>query len=402
MKRGESAMTRIAIYLLLCAVVGCGTIDSGSVYVDTPDCPFGFERNESSGDCRNDDGCMPERPYPWADGQCHPSRDPDPMNCPADFAWSESMGDCRNDAGCPITHPYWWDEDDGTCRTEPDQTSSPHDEGCSHRNPHLWRDGQCRSDPDPQRVCVLSEQPCEMCFSDKGCDDGMFCNGVEDCRFTKCFAGDPPCDEDQECDETLDECYEPCYADIDCADGLFCNGWERCNNGQCVPGEPPWCDWGCDETLNMCSQPEPQPDPVDDPDLFSCFPGQIAVNNSFICCSAGYPWYGTDGYCHMASLRADDDTFLGDIDSNPFNADSIANSFGTYGNRFSATSIWNEFGTYGSSFSALSPWNSFARTPPSVFLEDGTFAGYLTVNIFIGVMHPNDLAISVGREDAVR
>lgn len=102
-------------------------------------------------------------------------------------------------------------------------------------------------------------------------------------------------------------------------------------------------------------------------------------------------------------LFADDGQFLGVVSDNPFDPDSIANQFGTYGSAFNPLSIWNSFGTYGSSFSSLSPWNTFTSTPPLLFEDTGAFIAFLTANSFLSpAIHPNDLAITVGRTDVLR
>jgi hypothetical protein len=67
---------------------------------------------------------------------------------------------------------------------------------------------------------------------------------------------------------------------------------------------------------------------------------------------------------------------------NQSHAESVCNSFGTYGNTFSASSIWNSFGTYGNSFSLYSPWNSFSLSGPIVLGTDGLNYGYFTTNSF--------------------
>ncbi|MCH8851059.1 MAG: thrombospondin type 3 repeat-containing protein [Planctomycetes bacterium] len=103
-----------------------------------------------------------------------------------------------------------------------------------------------------------------------------------------------------------------------------------------------------------------------------------------------------------AVIFATDGQFLGVINDNPFDLDSIANSFGTYGSPFSSLSIWNEFGTYGSNFSSLSPFNEFSTTPPQIF-ENDAFVAHLTTNSFmIPRIDPNNLAIFVGRPEEVR
>lgn len=103
-----------------------------------------------------------------------------------------------------------------------------------------------------------------------------------------------------------------------------------------------------------------------------------------------------------ALLVAADGTFLGIINNDPFDPDSLANPFGTYGNRFASESIWNQFGTYGSDFGTYSPWNDFAFNPPEIYLGN-TFVSYLTTNEFkLPAVHPNDLAIAIGRYDVIR
>lgn len=83
-------------------------------------------------------------------------------------------------------------------------------------------------------------------------------------------------------------------------------------------------------------------------------------------------------------IEAADGTFLGKLNPNKLDRDSIFNEFGPYGNRFSQTSIFNKFSSYGNQFSNLSPFNNFTQTPPKLYVR-GKFAAYLTVNPMI---HP--------------
>lgn len=103
-----------------------------------------------------------------------------------------------------------------------------------------------------------------------------------------------------------------------------------------------------------------------------------------------------------AALVAFDGQFLGYVNANNFDGNSLANSFGPYGNSFSSVSIWNQFGTYGSRFSALSPWNSFTSTPPILILNGQPIAFVTTSSVLTPAIHPNDLAIAVGRFDVLR
>lgn len=82
------------------------------------------------------------------------------------------------------------------------------------------------------------------------------------------------------------------------------------------------------------------------------------------------------------SLFAADNTYLGKISRNKFDSESLANSFGTYGNEFNPKSVFNEFGPYGNPFSQLSPRNEFSRTPPRIEIAHRIVA-YLTANEFI-------------------
>lgn len=82
----------------------------------------------------------------------------------------------------------------------------------------------------------------------------------------------------------------------------------------------------------------------------------------------------TDAY-----IAAADGTFLGRLNPNRLDTDSIFNPFGPYGSKFSQTCIFNSFSSFGSQFAALSPYNRFTNTPPKIFSK-GNFVAHLTVN----------------------
>ena len=79
---------------------------------------------------------------------------------------------------------------------------------------------------------------------------------------------------------------------------------------------------------------------------------------------------------------ANNSVYLGCLTCNQFHAESVCNSFGTYGSAFSSSSIWNQFGTYGSSFQSYSPWNSFSSSGPLIVGSNGLYYGYFTTNAF--------------------
>lgn len=90
-------------------------------------------------------------------------------------------------------------------------------------------------------------------------------------------------------------------------------------------------------------------------------------------------------------LEAADGTYLGSLNPNNFDKDSVFNQFGPFGSEFSPTSIFNQFGTYGSQFSQLSPFNQFSKKGPTIYLK-GRAIGRLTKNSFVRPrVDPDDL-----------
>ena len=73
------------------------------------------------------------------------------------------------------------------------------------------------------------------CETDKDCDDGSYCNGIETCQCSMCVSGknidcsylDDQCNIGI-CDEVNDQCYADSsyYDGYSCDDGLFCNEGE--------------------------------------------------------------------------------------------------------------------------------------------------------------------------------
>jgi hypothetical protein len=62
--------------------------------------------------------------------------------------------------------------------------------------------------------------------------------------------------------------------------------------------------------------------------------------------------------------------YLGRLNANRFDPDSVANPFGRYGSRFSEDSINNEFGRWGSRFSPDGVRNPFATGGPTLWGEE--------------------------------
>jgi cysteine-rich repeat protein len=119
------------------------------------------------------------------------------------------------------------------------------------------------------------------CVRNSDCDDGLFCNGTEQCSNGQCYASPlTPCDDNvrctlDRCDETDESCMTelddtqcppnyacdrklgcfpatPCQSDADCDDGSMCNGLESCQMNRCAPGRPVQCDDEIPCTVDVC------------------------------------------------------------------------------------------------------------------------------------------------------
>jgi hypothetical protein len=65
-------------------------------------------------------------------------------------------------------------------------------------------------------------------------------------------------------------------------------------------------------------------------------------------------------------IYANDGTYLGRLNSNRYDTESVSNPYGKYGSRYSATSINNPYSQYGSRYSNQSATNPYTTTPPVV------------------------------------
>jgi hypothetical protein len=55
------------------------------------------------------------------------------------------------------------------------------------------------------------------------------------------------------------------------------------------------------------------------------------------------------------------DKYLGNLNQNPYDPNSVNNPYGQYGSKYSPDSIRNPYGTYGSPYSPYSPTNPYAK-----------------------------------------
>lgn len=74
------------------------------------------------------------------------------------------------------------------------------------------------------------------------------------------------------------------------------------------------------------------------------------------------------------------DEYLGCLNCNSYDKNSIWNEYGIYGNNYSPKSIWNSYSKFGNDYNPYSPWNNYSSNPPVIVDKDGTFYGYFTLN----------------------
>ena len=90
----------------------------------------------------------------------------------------------------------------------------------------------------------------------------------------------------------------------------------------------------------------------------------------------------SNSYCQELQIYAgkDHDVYLGCLNCDKYNTNSIWNIYGTFGSKYNANSIWNKYGTYGSKYNEFCPWNKYSNDPPVIVDSDGKFYGYFTLN----------------------
>ncbi len=81
-----------------------------------------------------------------------------------------------------------------------------------------------------------------------------------------------------------------------------------------------------------------------------------------------------------ATIVAQDNHFLGNLQFDEFDPNSLFNEFSVYRSETNKKSLFNEFGKYGDEFSDLSAFNPDADKPPKIINPEGKFIAYLTKN----------------------
>lgn len=86
-----------------------------------------------------------------------------------------------------------------------------------------------------------------------------------------------------------------------------------------------------------------------------------------------------------SKLYASDGVYLGDLDLNKYNSNSIANPYGPYGSQYSANSIFNQYGEYGSKYSSKSPFNQYSAGALFAKANDGRILAHISDNRYLGL-----------------
>jgi hypothetical protein len=195
--------------------------DASDVQTDTPDVPDAVCRTNAECDdrvfCNGTEQCVA--------GVCRPGI---PVAC---------------DDGVECTRDSCDEGMGGTCSNVPDNSRCTAPATC-----------------DLRRGCTAT-----MCRTNEECDDRNVCNGTEQCVAGACVSSPPPvCNDGIACTEDRCDPRVGCVAIPDngrCDDGVFCNGVEQCSTAArgCVGSMPILCEDGnpctterCDERTRSC------------------------------------------------------------------------------------------------------------------------------------------------------
>src|SRR5215208_5939478 len=87
---------------------------------------------------------------------------------------------------------------------------------------------------------------------------------------------------------------------------------------------------------------------------------------------SSYSSYGAENPYTTGGGRiyAQDGAYLGRLNANRYDPESVSNPYGTYGSPYSSSSTNNPYSTYGSPYSTHSAANPYTTTPPIVLYGD--------------------------------
>jgi subtilisin family serine protease len=174
--------------------------------------------------------------------------------------------------------------------------------------------------------CNEGTDSCDNVANDSNCDNGQYCDGAETCdSVAGCLAGTAiNCDDgvactDDSCNEGTDSC-DNATNDGNCDDGTFCNGAETCDAGAgCLAGSDPCGGGPCDEVNDIC--PECLVDGDCDDGAYCngtefCDGLGVCQNGSAISCDDGVAC--TDDSCNEGTDSCDNTTNDGNCDDGQY------------------------------------------------------------------------------------
>lgn len=89
--------------------------------------------------------------------------------------------------------------------------------------------------------------------------------------------------------------------------------------------------------------------------------------------------YALDDLPSLFDQREPGGEFLGELSANPYDADSVSNPYGQYGNPYGENLV-NPFSQYGNPYGSRSWRNPYATDAPRIYAPDGTYLGELSSN----------------------
>ncbi len=136
--------------------------------------------------------------------------------------------------------------------------------------------------------------------------------------------------------------------------------------GQAEEKERSWLD----DYLGRLSKNQYAPDSTSNPyGVYGSRYSPKSIKNPFsIPGSAAQSEYSSGS--SSPQLRGSDGKYLGRVNKNKYDADSIANPFGRYGSKYSPDSVNNPYGKYGSPYSPYSATNPYATEAPKIYAPE--------------------------------
>jgi N-acetylneuraminic acid mutarotase len=222
---------------------GTACDDGNACTLNDTVCSDGYCHGTTPLNCDDGNECNGAEYCDWANG-CQPGY---PMECGDNNPCTDDS--CTPGVGCVYTNSAASCDDglpctssdtctNGFCVGIPDDTNACNDLNDCTVGDHC-ESGVCRSTP-------------------RNCDDGNFCNGVEQCAFgVGCVPGIPvDCDDQDVCDG-IETCNPAggCIpgTPLNCGDGNPCNGVEYCDPFDGCQAVPTNCDDGNPCTIDGCS-----------------------------------------------------------------------------------------------------------------------------------------------------